>query len=93
MSHIFKDKQAASAAEQPSLDILQAGLFYLMTQYSFRQCPHIAGKIVEHLTMLCEHPQIALMPSQNHLFARMINIWRARQSDNHGLADTGQQLH
>lgn len=65
--------------EQPTLDVLQAGLFYLMNQYTFRQCPEIAGKIVEHLRLLCNHPHIELLPSQGHLYARMINIWRARQ--------------
>ena len=77
-------------SEQPTLDLLQAGLFYLITQYTFRQCPGIADKIVEHLTMLCNHPQIVLMPSQNQLFAKMINIWRARQVDKKSAFDEVQ---
>jgi len=65
--------------EQPTLDNLQAGLFFLMNQYTFHQSPKIAEKIVEHLNLLCNHPHIALLPTQNHLYARLLNIWRARQ--------------
>lgn len=81
MCDLNKNNRHESESEQPTLDTLQAGLFYLMMQYTFRQCPRIAEKIVEHLAMLCNHPQIILMPSQNYLFAKMINVWRARQID------------
>jgi len=87
MYELNKNNRDASEPEQPTLDVLQAGLFYLMTHYTFRQCPRIADKIVEHLVMLCNHPQIVLMPSQNHLFAKMINVWRARQFDNKSSVD------
>jgi hypothetical protein len=87
-----KNRQNHNSPDQPDLDVLQAGLFFLMTQYTFRQCPRIADKIVEHLVMLCNHPQIALMPSQNHLFAKMINVWRARQFG-HGDGGHSGSLH
>lgn len=72
-------KPLPETGEIPTLDQLQAGLFFLMHQYTFRQCPKIAEKIVEHLAMLCNHPDISLLPSQYRLYASMINTWRARQ--------------
>jgi len=92
MCDLNKNNRDDSEPEQPTLDVLQAGLFYLMTQYTFRQCPRIAEKIVEHLAMLCNHPQIVLLPSQNHLFAKTINIWRARQC-NPADIETARNLH
>jgi len=92
MCDLNKNDRKISETDQPDLDVLQAGLFFLMTQYTFRQCPRIADKIVEHLVMLCRHPQIVLMPSQNHLFAKMINVWRARQY-NHPGGGTFDNLH
>lgn len=63
--------------DPPSLDTLQAALFYLTTQYSFHPCPIVAAAIVEHLTLLCNHPHIELIPAQNRVFAKLLNIWRA----------------
>ncbi|MEJ2094331.1 MAG: hypothetical protein P8X93_03940 [Gammaproteobacteria bacterium] len=67
-----------SASESHDLDSLQAGLFYLTTQYSIHPCTRIASKIVEHLDMLCSHPHIALVPEQNRIYSKLINLWRAR---------------
>lgn len=92
MYDLDKNNRKNADSDLPDLDVLQAGLFFLMTQYTFRQCPGIADKIVEHLVMLCKHPQIVLLPSQNHLFAKMINIWRARQY-NHPGSGTIDNLH
>jgi len=92
MSGLNRNNRENGEPDQPDLDVLQAGLFFLMTQYTFRQCPRIADKIVEHLVMLCKHPQIVLLPSQNHLFAKMINVWRARQF-NHPEGETIGNLH
>ncbi len=88
MCDLNKDEMQDQGPEQPGLDVLQAGLFYLMTQYSFRNCPRIAEKVVEHLTLLCNHPQIGLLPAQNNLYARLINVWRARQYAPHSGAVT-----
>lgn len=92
MYDLDKNNLKNADPDLPDLDVLQAGLFFLMTQYTFRQCPAIADKIVEHLVMLCKHPQIVLLPSQNHLFAKMINVWRARQF-NHPGSGTIDNLH
>ena len=67
---------------EPDLDTLQAGLFYLTTQYSIHPCSQIASKIVEHLDMLCSHPHIALVPEQNRIYTKLINLWRARLLQN-----------
>lgn len=61
-----------------SFDNLQAGLFLLISQYTVKPCPHIAGQVVERLTMLCNHPQMAMFPNQSESYARMINFWRAQ---------------
>ena len=92
MSDLDNNARRINETEQPTLDVLLAGLFYLMNQYTFHQCPRIADKVVEHLAMLCNHPQIVLMPSQNYLFAKMINVWRARQFGNKSGLDA-MQLH
>jgi hypothetical protein len=70
------------ASESHDLDSLQAGLFYLTTQYSIHPCTRIASKIVEHLDMLCSHPHIALVPEQNRIYSKLINLWRSRLFQN-----------
>lgn len=93
MSCINRNHQQKNQSDQPSLDSLQAGLFFLINQYTFRQCPKIAEKIVEHLDMLCRHSQIELLPAQNHLYSKMINLWRARTIHNADRAFENSHLH
>ena len=74
---------ASSAARQrepaaPSLDVLQAGLACLISRYSADPSSGIAAAVVDHLTALCRHPQIRLLPVQERVYASLINEWRCR---------------
>jgi hypothetical protein len=60
----------------PSIDALQAGLFCLMTRYAAAPSVAAAGAVVEQLTALCRHPQLALLPIQSHAYGRLLNEWR-----------------
>ena len=62
----------------PSLDVLQAGLVHLMSCYAAAPCPGVAAAVVEHLTALCRHPQILLIPVQGKVYAGLLNEWRCR---------------
>jgi hypothetical protein len=62
----------------PSLDVLQAGLAYLMSRYAADPCPGIAAAVVDQLTALCRHPQMTLLPVQGRLYASLLNEWRCR---------------
>ncbi len=61
-----------------TLDQLQARLFYFMSQYSLHPCCHIAKHIVTELTRLCQHPHIELIPAQQQVYCRSLNLWRSR---------------
>ena len=62
----------------PSLDVLQAALCYLMDRYTDRPSGHLAAAVVEQLGRLVHHPEIVLLPVQQRLYARLLNRWRAR---------------
>jgi len=62
----------------PTLDVLQATLFYLMNRYTARPTVPLAAAVVDQLTALCGHPEIILLPIQRRLYARLLNEWRAR---------------
>jgi hypothetical protein len=32
--------------------------------------------------MLCSHPHIALVPEQNRIYSKLINLWRSRLLQN-----------
>ena len=68
--------QRDSAA--PTLDVLQAGLAYLISRYAADPSPGIAAAVVDHLTALCRHPQIRLLPVQERVYASLLNEWRCR---------------
>ena len=68
----------AAKTEWPSLDLLQASLFFLMNRYLHSPSDHTAAAVVEHLEQLNQHPEIALCPAQRQVYARLINDWRAR---------------
>lgn len=61
-----------------NIDRMQARLYYLITQFTVHPCKHIAGKIVELLTMLCKHPNIELLPAQHYIYSQSLNYWRSR---------------
>lgn len=77
-----QEKNTCNKTENHSLDQLQAGLFYLTTQYTLRPCPHIAERIVWQLEQLCHHPHIELLPNQKYLYSRSLNLWRGRMPTN-----------
>ena len=62
----------------PSLDVLQAGLVYLMSRYAGEPCAGMAKAVVDQLTALCRHPQLSLLPVQGRLYASLLNEWRCR---------------
>ena len=62
----------------PDLDVLQAGLFYLMSRYAATPTPAIAAAVVDQLTALCRHPQILLLPVQERVYVSLLNEWRCR---------------
>lgn len=82
MSQAQEKPATAKKEETHSLDQLQAGLFYLTTQYTVRQCPHLAERIVWQLEQLCHHPHIELLPNQKYLYSRSLNLWRGRMPTN-----------
>ena len=65
--------------EPEQIDQLQAGLFYLMTQYSFSHSPEVAAKVVEQLKTLLHHPHIDLMPVQHTILSTLLNQWRVHR--------------
>lgn len=73
----------AEPGETPEVDQLQAALFYLMTQYSFTNCPVVAAAVVDHLHMLLRHPHIDLMPMQRSALSALLNKWRIHRFDSH----------
>ena len=60
------------------IDTLQAALFYLISRYSFRPSPILAGRVIDQLDALCRHPSIALLPAQHRVYATLLNLWRSR---------------
>jgi len=68
------------ALPTPSLDLLQATLFYLMNRYIKLPQETVAKAIVDHLEQLNEHPEITLCPAQREVYARLANDWRWRLS-------------
>ena len=64
----------------PSLDLLQATLFYLMNRYVTLPQEAVARAIVGHLEQLNSHPEITLCPVQREVYARLANDWRWRLS-------------
>jgi hypothetical protein len=68
----------ADADGTGSLDVLQAGLVYLMTRYAAGPSPAIAAAVVDQLTALCRHPQILLLPVQEKTYAMLLREWRCR---------------
>jgi len=69
-----------SELEQDPLDKLQAGLFYLMTQYTFNHSPTVAAEIVDQVNALLRHPHIELLPAQRAMLAAILNKWRIHRS-------------
>ena len=65
------------------LDQLQAALFYLMTQYSFSQCPKVAAEIVDHLNTMLRHPHMDLLPRQHGVLSSLLNHWRMHREIRH----------
>jgi len=65
-------------ADLPTLDLLQASLFFLMNRYVKQPQEPVARAIVDHLERLGRHPEIALCPVQREVFARLTNDWRWR---------------
>ena len=61
-----------------TLDQLQARLVYFMNQYSLHPCRQVAKHIVSVLTHLCQHPHIELIPVQQQVYSRSLNLWRSR---------------
>mgnify|MGYP001554132089 CR=1 FL=1 len=75
--------RARSEAQQreaaaPALDVLQAGLVYLVSRYAAEPSSGIAAAVVDQLTALCRHPQMSLLPVQGRLYASLLNEWRCR---------------
>lgn len=66
----------AERSPEVSLDKLQAALFYLMTRYATRPCPHVADKIVDHLVMLSRHPEVKGLPTLREVYERDVACWR-----------------
>ena len=78
---------ATDTAGPASIDVLQAGLFYLLSRYAATPSSAIATAVVDQLRVLWEHPQTDLLPVQRHLYAKLINEWRLRGTDACGVAD------
>lgn len=76
--------RASSGARQrepaaaPSLDVLQAGLACLISRDTADPSSGIAAAVVDHLTALCRHPRIRLLPVQERVYASLIHEWRCR---------------
>ena len=89
---IDTDNQDTKEQANNCIDRLQARLFYLITQYSFHPCKHLAANIVHQLTCLCQHPHIELMPAQQYIYSQSLNLWRSKLVlDNK--VKSGQLLH
>ena len=78
-----EDGRARSEAQSlepaaPSLDVLQAGLVYLMSRYAAEPSSGVATAVVDQLTALCRHPQMLLLPIQGRVYASLLNEWRCR---------------
>ena len=76
-----KVNQDSEDSSNNCIDRLQARLFYLITQYSFHPCKHLAANIVNQLAQLCQHPHIELMPAQHYIYSQSLNLWRSRLID------------
>jgi len=69
-----------SLADQ-HIDQLQAGLFHLMTQYTFSHSAVVAAEIVDHVQRLLDHPHIELLPAQRGVLAGLLNKWQLHRVD------------
>ncbi len=60
--------------EPPELSSLVAVTFHLMSCYTLRPCPRLAGKVAEHLEVLLNAHGEAFGPWQG-AFVKMRNYW------------------
>ena len=69
---------ATDSTGAASIDVLQAGLFYLLSRYAATPSVAIAAAVVHQLSVLWAHPQTDLLPVQRDLYATLIDEWRLR---------------
>ncbi len=62
--------------DTPSLQTLQAALFYMMSHYSAHRCPRLASAIAEHLHMFASHPGNADCPMMRDICEKLFRYWR-----------------
>ncbi len=85
-----RSEAQARQSSAPELDVLQAGLVYLISRYSADPSSGIAAAVVDQLTELCRHPHIPLLPVQGRLYASLLNEWRCRLPAHPGVAPAGR---
>ena len=78
MSMEIATSETRESGAAASLDVLQAGLFYLLSRYAATPSSAIASAVVDQLTALWSHPQADLLPIQRRVYANLMNEWRGR---------------